>query len=272
MKRGTKVAVCVIGIIAVLLIAGYVAVHSVSGLDSPFSVVMSASMQHDDNKSGIGVIDTGDVVLIQDPAKSNIQSYVEGTVSGYKSFGDYGNVIIYDRGDSNNPVIHRAIVWLNYNAIDSTWSAPSLASYTGYWTCSDSKDYMKLSGVLTFFDLTQSKKRVSIDLNSIDEKQSGFLTLGDNPKSNTSFDQSGLIKHPIGNDDIKSVAIMEIPWMGILKVFMSEKSGYLSHVPNSIYSLVMLFSMVFIFIYCCDFIHLKKRLDDNRRKFEELCD
>ena len=270
MKRGVKVSIAIIAVIVLVIVAGYAYICSVSGLDSPLSVVMSSSMQHDDNESRIGVIDTGDIVVVKDPKSMTIQSYVEATVSGYKSLGDYGDVIIYERGGDSNPIIHRAIVWVNYNAINNTWSIPSLANYEGIWKCSESTNYMSLSGTLTFIDITQSKKTVSINLNDIKEKRSGYLTLGDNPVSNREFDQSGLVKSPVGKDLIKSVAIIEIPWMGVLKVSLSEKSSYLSHVPNSIYSLVMLFIMLFSFIYCYDFVNLKRKLEITNRKLKEL--
>ena len=75
-----------------------------SGFGTPFSVVMSESMQHDDTRSQIGCIDTGDVVIVQSPEKADIVSYVEGTITGYSTFGDYGSVIIYERGNGHNPV------------------------------------------------------------------------------------------------------------------------------------------------------------------------
>ena len=260
MNRGNKILIGAVGIIVLLIIGGYAGIHFVSGLDSPLSVVMSSSMQHDNYESQIGVIDTGDVMIIQDPTKADIQSYVEGTISGYKSFGDYGSVIIYERGDDVNPVIHRAIIWLEYNG-NGTWSAPSLQNYQGDWYCSQSSDFRKLSGTLTFEDITQARKTVSINLNSLG-KQSGYLTMGDNPETNKYFDQdAGIISHPVGTDDLRAVAIVEIPWLGIIKVYMTEsKRAFLEHVPNSINSLVMLFVLIFALICCCDIIHHKKGL------------
>ncbi len=260
MNRGNKILIGAVGIIVLLIIGGYAGLHFVSGLDSPLSVVMSSSMQHDNYESQIGVIDTGDVMIIQDPTKADIQSYVEGTISGYKSFGDYGSVIIYERGDDVNPVIHRAIIWLEYNG-NGTWSAPSLQNYQGDWSCSQSKDFRKLSGTLTFEDITQARKTVSINLNSLG-KQSGYLTMGDNPETNKYFDQdAGIISHPVGTDDLRAVAIGELPWLGVIKVYMTEsKRAFLEHVPNSINSLVMLFVLIFALICCCDIIHHKKGL------------
>ena len=260
-NRGNKILIGAAGMIILLAIIGYVGIHFVSGLDSPLSVVMSSSMQHDNNESQIGVIDTGDVMIIQDPAKADIQSYVEGTVSGYKSFGDYGSVIIYDRGDDVNPVIHRAIIWLDYNG-NGTWSASSLQNFDeDKWSCSGGTDYRKLSGILYFYNITESGKDVNINLNTLG-KQSGYLTMGDNPKTNEYFDQDAkIISHPVGTDEIRAVALAELPWLGIIKVYMTEnKRMYLENVPNSINSLVMLFVLIFVSICCCDIIHHKRNL------------
>ncbi len=272
MNRGTKIIAAAVGIIAICIIGGYAFIHVSSGLDSPLSVVMSSSMQHDNYESRIGIIDTGDVMVIQSPEKARLESYVEGTVSGYRSFGDYGSVIIYERGDDVNPVIHRAIIWLNYNG-NGTWSAPSLQNYQGDWYCSNSTNYLKLSGTLYFDDITRSGKDVKINLDSL-EKQSGYLTMGDNPETNAYFDQAaGIISHPVGTEEIRSVAMMEIPWLGVIKVYMTDgKRSFLEHVPNSINCLVMIFALIFSIIYCCDIFYKKNELiarsfEWNRWKF-----
>jgi len=270
-NRGTKVILVGLGIIALIVAAGYVVISNASGLDSPLSVVMSSSMQHDNDRSAIGVIDTGDVMVVQDPERAKIQSYVEGTISGYKTFGDYGSVIIYNR-DNSNPVIHRAILWLEYNG-NKTWSAPSLQNYQGQWSTTGSQDIRALSGTLTFYDLTESKKTVSISLDpKVIGRQSGYLTLGDNPVTNLQFDQAGsIINHLIGTQDIKSVPIMELPWLGIMKVYLDEsKRTYLQYVPNSIISIVMLFVMIFTLIYCCDLFYIRKQIREKETELEGL--
>lgn len=238
-------------------------------MESPLSVIMSSSMQHDNYQSEIGVIDTGDVMVVQNPSKADIQSYTEAIFTGYKTFGDYGSVLIYERGDDVNPVIHRAIVWLQYNG-NGTWSAPSLQNYKT-WTCTGSTDYRSLSGTLTFSDITQSHKEVSINLDSLG-KQSGYLTMGDNPETNKYFDQAvGIISHPVGTDEIRSVALIELPWLGVIKVFMTpNKKANLDHVPNSIYSMIMLFVMIFAIIYCCDVLYQKKELKIKQKELERL--
>ena len=56
-----------ISVIAIVLffVGIYAGVSLYSDHDPPFSVVVSQSMQHDNNESQIGVIDTGDMVLVR---------------------------------------------------------------------------------------------------------------------------------------------------------------------------------------------------------------
>ncbi len=229
--------------VVTIIVGGYATLISYTGMGTPFSVVMSQSMQHDPDRSEIGCIDTGDVVVVKNKDSATIESYVVATNTGYSTFGDYGSVIIYERDSSSNPVIHRAIVWLDWNSTTETWSSEELVDYKGEWYCnvngSYENDTNNLRGTLTFENLTQSGKTVKINLSTL-ERQSGYLTLGDNPKTNLSFDQaSGIVTHLIGNDDIRSVPFFEIPWLGTIKLLINGNSSNLSYVPNSLPSLAM---------------------------------
>ena len=274
MNKADRNLLISIGVIAVIFIGGYASLVAYTGFSTPFSIVMSQSMQHDPHQSEIGSIDTGDIVIVMDPSKADIQSYIDGTKSGYTSFGDYGSVIIYNRGDNQNPVIHRAIIWLEYNPVNDTWSAPSLNGYDGSWYCqyfdesgnphTNENDYNNLRGTLYFEDITASGKDVHINLDNL-EKKSGFLTMGDNPETNTTFDQtSSIIDHPIGYDDIRSVPVFEIPWLGTIKILLNGGRN-LEDVPNSLPSLVMLFMTVFGLLFLIDALTLYR----NRQALRE---
>lgn len=232
----------IVAVITVLVVLGfYCALYSASGMDSPYTTVTSQSMQHD-NESAIGIIDTGDMVIVKSVEKTTITSYVSGSQTGYSKFGEYGDVIIYDRGVDQNPVIHRAILWLDYNG-DGTWSAPSLAKFKD-WHCIDSygytvTDYTKLNGKLTLENIGYGNKNPYIDLDMLTEYQphGGYLTMGDNAQTNNNFDQqSGIaINGLISKDQIKSVAWIEIPWLGCIKLINEGKSTIVdANAPNSI--------------------------------------
>ncbi len=266
-NKGNKIIIAVLGIIVIAFFGSYAAIASMSGADSPLSVIMSSSMQHDPNNSQLGVVDTGDVMVVFSPDRVEIQSYVQGTVTGFSSFGDYGSVIIYDRGSDKNPVIHRAIVYLNYDNTTQTWNSSELRDYKGKWSVSNGS-WESMTGTLKFTDITQSHKTVSIVLDNL-KKNSGYLTMGDNPKTNTYFDQSGIVDHPINEKSIVGVPQMEIPWFGVIKVWMNpSKQAYLEYVPNSIVCLVMLFSTIFLLIFFSDIIPMKRETKKILEKYK----
>lgn len=273
MNKSDRNFIIAIGAIAVIFIGGYAGLAAYTGFTSPFSVVMSQSMQHDTTHSEIGIIDTGDVVIVKDPSKAEICSYIEGTQNGYESFGDYGSVIIYNRGNGQNPVIHRAILWLEYNTNTDTWSASTLKNYSGEWSVIDpetnnsTKNWSSMRGVLEFTNITNSSKNVKIDLDSL-QKKSGYLTMGDNPVTNKYFDQSvGIINHLISADDIRSVAVMEIPWIGCIKL-MIKGSDNLKYVTNSIPSLIMSFVTIILLVFTFDAVSLYQNQRGIRYKIE----
>lgn len=278
MKSDDKRFIACMGVIIAIIIGGYASLVLYTGLNAPFSVIMSESMQHDNQRSEIGIIDTGDVVIVENKDRSNIQSYIESTTSGYSTFGDFGSVIIYNRDSASNPVIHRAILWLDYNPSTDTWNAPSLDNYNGNWYW----EYMGvrhtettgIRGILHFDDITQSHKSPSIDLDrlNIEDKKSGYLTMGDNTR-NTTFDQgTSIVSHMIGVEDIRSVPIAEIPWIGTIKLLFKNESK-LECVTNSIPSLAMLFLIVIAFFSVSDMFGIisdKNKAERRRKKFRKI--
>ncbi len=56
----------------------------------------------------------GDLVFLVSPDRVKIITWVEGKEKNYKSFGDYGDVIVYHpNGNKAKLIIHRAICWIN---------------------------------------------------------------------------------------------------------------------------------------------------------------
>jgi len=232
----------------------YAGVAAYSSVDPPFSVIQSESMQHSQDESAIGVLDTGDMVLVRDPSKVSIKSYVEGRQSGYSAFGDYGDVIIYKR-PGQTPVIHRAMLWLDNNG-DGTWTADALKNYPkgadGLWD--NPGDYDSLHGTLVLRDVGYGHQEISILLSdSLGER--GFLTKGDNAKTNKNFDQSvGISPELIATEDIRSVPVLEIPWLGCVKMYVNKKN--VDKIPgNSLPSLAFFFITLFSAIFAAAVVY-----------------
>lgn len=253
MRTEDRNTIIVIVIAVVIIIGGWAVISVSSGVKPPFTVVESHSMQHcsnTDHESEIGIIDTGDLILVKNPDKTDITSYVEGYQNGYEQFGDYGDVIVYKR-PSGNPVIHRAFIWLNYNG-DGTWTADSLKGYdSDLWD--NSGDYQHLTGVLRFYQVgkvIEGGKTLTIDLDALAAIGStqGYLTVGDSV-GNLAFDQQSGIYPFLVDDNIKSIAWKEIPWLGAIKLVVKGNDTELKNwAPNTIPMLIMEFLTIIMVI------------------------
>lgn len=240
-------------ILVVALFLGIVyLVKDTSGVNPPFTVIQSQSMQHS-NDSQIGIIDTGDMMYVQNADKHGITTFVEGYANGYRSFGDYGDVIVYNR-TGNNPVIHRAIMWMEWNG--STWDLSGLNSYdNALWNIDGTHSTTVTSGILSMtFTSDYRDKTYTLNIGNL-EKSSGYLTLGDN---NSGFDQSSGISYNklISKERIKSVAYAEIPWLGILKLMLNgEYSKIENNVPSSPIYLTVFFVTLILTIFSLIYIY-----------------
>ena len=274
MNRDTRDTIIVIVAAAALVGVVFSGMFVYSGVWPPFSVVESGSMQHSD-RAELGIIDTGDMVVVRTMDKDDtIVSYVEGYSSGYSRFGEYGDVIVYERGGGKNPVIHRPIIWLDYNA-DGTWSAPSLKNYP-HWYIVDSTDniipdpdYMSISERLVLENIGFSNKSASLDLRTgsalSTTKQSGYATMGDSV-GNYTFDQTGgIIDRLVSKEMIRYTAGLEIPWVGSLKLLFTGKNVDQippNSVPSMIVCAVALINILVVLFAFLDWL-------DSRRPYDE---
>ncbi|MBE6526371.1 MAG: S26 family signal peptidase [Thermoplasmata archaeon] len=255
MNSDARNTMIVIVIALIVIVGGFLAISYSSGVKPPFTVVESHSMQHcslDDKESRIGNIDTGDLILVRSPDKTDITTYVEGYQNGYEMFGDYGDVIVYKR-PAGNPVIHRAFLWLNYNG-DGTWTADALKDYDSSLWDNGGNAYNELSGTVTFYkvgNVVEGGKTVTIDLNAMLSMGStqGYLTIGDSV-NNMYFDQMSGIYPALVDGNIKSVAWKEIPWLGAIKLIAKHNKTELdTWAPNTTPLLVCeLLTVILIFI------------------------
>jgi len=155
----------------------------------PVYVVESGSMQHGTNDV-VGLINAGDLVLAQKIPTQNIQTYFDGFHSGYSTYGEYGDVILYwPNGGSSTPIIHRAILYLQYDPQTNGYNLSSLTglpcgseagsvfSVTGLNPCTTTS----VTGTLSLYHVGWMNGNVTIPLTaSVIGAHSGFLTMGDN--------------------------------------------------------------------------------------------
>jgi len=205
------------------------AMFAYSGLWPPLVVIESNSMMHsDDNHSSIGAIDTGDLVLVKKVnSLSDIETYMESQISGHKTYGDYGDVVIYKRGgsDASTPIIHRALIYLEINSDGTSYRSESLRQApTDKWSTSNPTDtWDRLTSSLTINNVGYNHLSVTIDVLSLaSSHRSGFITKGDH---NLGTDQMYAAGGPVDLEWVVGKARGEIPWFGLLKLWSTESLG-----------------------------------------------
>ena len=205
----------------------------------PLVVVESQSMMHGDD-SQLGAIDTGDLVLVKKVDQGSVTSEIT-TWADHKDthYGTYGDVIIYKKnGGKDTPVIHRAVVWLeaNYTNYDentfngATYDIPSMGLY-------GKKEKISLQGYPNFqggddkITLTIDLENLLLRAKKVPQKPlSGFITKGDN--NGNQIDQfyltdesTGNLINPIRPQWIIGKAQGELPWFGLMKLYVMGKVG-----------------------------------------------
>jgi signal peptidase I len=175
--------------IVVVLVAS---LYAYTGNWPPVYVVESGSMQHGSNDI-VGLINAGDLVLAQKIPTSNIQTYADGIRSGYSTYGEYGDVLLYwPNGGGSTPIIHRALFFLQYDPRVNGFNLTDLAGLP----CGNASNAvysvnvpgnacastdLTASVVLTLYHIGWMSGTVTLQLNSnVIGTHSGYVTMGDN--------------------------------------------------------------------------------------------
>ncbi len=201
----------------------------------PMVVVESGSMMHGPN-SHIGVIDTGDMVLVRGvKERSDILTYMEGEEHTFRTYSGFGNVIVYrPNGDTNRtPIIHRAVIWLEINDDGVQNLSDGQIDYQNYtfdvpvfeWVNRNPWDPAENTFLLENYG--HQNRDVTIHLDKIMggfaaagvEPHDGFVTMGDN---NHIYDQSSGTIMLIKMDWIVGKATGELPWFGLIKLLFTN--------------------------------------------------
>ena len=217
------------GIVASLLLILYL----YSGVWPPMVVIESESMMHGSD-SQIGVIDTGDLTLVKSVHDRNdIVTYVQASNPkdpnhGFRTYGDYGNVIIYRKnGISDTPVIHRAIAWIEYNASASN---PQLDVYRGDLPdigVYDVPDYTVANLTCYYPDFKPGTLFVihfSTIFRDVAARHAGFVTHGDHNirlVDQESLTVNGVLVQPVKQEWVVGKAEGELPWFGLFKLWIT---------------------------------------------------
>jgi signal peptidase len=193
----------------------------------PMVVIESRSMQHSNSESFVGVIDTGDLVLVQAVRQpADVVTWIEGHGNGHRTYSDYGDVIIFERPNAlpaSTPIIHRAYAFVLANGTagadvpsllrlpSASWDAKSAVNGTrgnfayGIWEFTLRNASWTEDRTLTF-NATTALARGGVT--------SGFMTKGDN---NPDVDSYGAVHV----NRILGRARGELPWFGLIKLTLA---------------------------------------------------
>ncbi|MFW9878705.1 MAG: S26 family signal peptidase, partial [Candidatus Thorarchaeota archaeon] len=245
----------------------------------PMVVIESNSMMHGSD-SNIGVIDTGDLVLVKKTGENDIKSYVEGQKSNYETYGSFGDVIIFKKNGLNDtPVIHRAVLWVEYNASGhnnkypefGSFDVPALGQYniTKTWISNYKPNGGNLS--INLMELLTNFRTFKRD------PHSGFLTKGDNniqvDQLSTLRDAEGRAVEPIKTKWVVGKAEGELPWFGLIKLFVGGETGEPGKAapPTSVNMLIVSIALIIIIPIVLDisFSIIGKRMKKKREEAED---
>ncbi|WP_266079438.1 S26 family signal peptidase [Haladaptatus caseinilyticus] len=186
---------------AVVLLIGLV-LFAISGVWPPMVAVESGSMEPQ--------MERGDLIFIMDQSRfvpdaaqegTGVVTYQQGAKTGYSSFNQPGDVIIYrpDGSTYETPIIHRARFWVDKG---ENWYGKANPEYLGG---ADNCD----------------------ELPNCPAEHAGFITKGDN---NNAYDQVVRISEPVRPNWIRGTAEVKIPWLGHVRLFFSSTAPADMHV------------------------------------------
>jgi len=127
--------------VAKILIVFMILSQIIFGTWAPMRAIESGSMEPH--------MKIGDIVFIKDISRTNVVTQEEGTTSGYKTFGDYGDVVLYRKYGRTDvtPIIHRAMYYVE--AGEPMWEGGPIAPHAGYITKGDHNKVIDQYGLCT---------------------------------------------------------------------------------------------------------------------------
>jgi signal peptidase len=192
---------------AVLLIGALL--FAVSGVWPPLVAVESGSMEpHMQRGDLVFVMDEGRFVPDAATPGSGVVTYQDGAGVGYRTFGSYGDVIVFDPpAGGGPPIIHRARFWVDEG---ENWYDRADPEYIEAAQCGETPD---------------------VHLPNCPAPHAGFITKGDN---NPSYDQvSGIVRDgPVKPEWVIGTAELHVPYLGQIRLTSAGASQTATDVPS----------------------------------------
>ncbi len=241
----------------------------------PVYVVESNSMQHGEGDH-LGVLNAGDIILAQKTAFDSIVTYVQGYRTGFSTYGEYGDVLLYYPNGSTKltPVVHRAIIYLQYDKPKNAFNATSLnglacGNKTGSFYSTPGTTgacgFTDLNNVLYLNDV--GGRGVSLNLGRTSDlgRHSGFVTLGDNNSLPDQLPVVGLapLSQLVEPGWAIGVARGMVPWFGAFKLLLDGNAG---KVPDASWEFMGLSIAGVIFAAAGIHLLLRRRSEETPRR------
>ncbi|MEA3142844.1 MAG: signal peptidase [Thermoplasmata archaeon] len=161
----------------------------------------------------LGTIDPGDLVFVRRIAdRADVATLAQG---GSGHYGKPGDVVVYRPSGHTDvtPIIHRALFYVQVNDSDHTFSVPDLGIF--HQATLDQPALTALSHCTLAGSGVHGRWTMA---------DSGFVTKGDN---NQVADQcpGGITPYPARLDWILGKARGELPWFGLIKLFVDDLRG-----------------------------------------------
>ncbi len=266
----------VVGIIVILMLSLWI----YTGSWPPVMVVESGSMMHHEKDSRLGVIDTGDLILLKSLDEYEMDHEITTWVDKKEEhYGSWGDVIIYRRNGerTSTPLVHRVVLWLEVNNTNydplllegATYDIPSMGIY------SESKS-ATITGYPSFALSTSETFDLVIDIKAIlneyyrrdETPKSGYITKGDN---NPTVDQPGL-SLPVDQGWVMGEAKGEIPWYGLINLMFRNSPDPIPFNSWVWFFVTLGLVLSFAFIIEFGFKAKKEKREGKRRKREKSRD
>ncbi|GAA0668033.1 S26 family signal peptidase [Natronoarchaeum mannanilyticum] len=178
--------------VGIVLVIGLV-LFGISGVWPPLVAIESGSMNPHMQK--------GDLVFIMEEDRltpdaavegTGVVTYQQGKEAGYRTFGSYGDVIVFQpNGGSDTPIIHRAMFYVEEG---ENWYEKANKSHIQADSCEE--------------------------INACSAPHSGFVTKGDNPRTNQQYDQVDRYQ-VVKPEWIQGTAEVRLPWLGCIRLEFS---------------------------------------------------
>jgi len=178
--------------VGIVLVIGLV-LFGISGVWPPLVAIESGSMNPHMQK--------GDLVFIMEEDRlapdaavegTGVVTYQQGKEAGYRTFGSYGDVIVFQpNGGSGTPIIHRAMFYVEEG---ENWYEKANKSHIRADSCEE--------------------------INACSAPHSGFVTKGDNPRTNQQYDQVDRYQ-VVKPEWIQGTAEVRLPWLGCIRLEFS---------------------------------------------------